>query len=89
MEKFERNQESNITRQLDVVILGDDSILMEDRSVNEQSEWAGLPDLYPDLFTTGGGGQIDGLSLESGGERVSRLARLHLFGFSFDTGLTM
>jgi len=70
MDKFERNQESDIIRQLDVVILGD-SMLMEDMAVKEPSEWTGLPDVYPELFTTRGGGQIDGLSLEAGGERVS------------------
>ena len=70
VDKFERNQESDIIRQLDVVILGD-SIRMEDMAVNEHSEWTGLPDVYPELFTTRGGGQIDGLSLEADGERVS------------------
>jgi hypothetical protein len=44
---------------------------MDDMAVNEPREWTGLPDVYPELFTTRGGGQIDGFSLESGGERVS------------------
>lgn len=94
VDKFEqRNQESSdINRQLDVVILGDSLLIKDIMAVNEQqqqqSEWTGLPDVYPDLFTIRGGGQIDGISLESGGERVSSYTTTCMrVSFATPTGL--